>query len=51
MGKRNITIGFVFLCIFILTFEMSDKLNAQALYQPSWNSLKKHPTPQWLKDG
>ena len=51
MGKRNITIGFVFLFILILTFEMSDTLNAQALYQPSWNSLKKHPTPQWLKDG
>ncbi len=21
-----------------------------ALYQPTWNSLKKHPTPQWFKD-
>lgn len=26
-------------------------LSAQTNYQPTWNSLKKHATPQWLKDG
>lgn len=24
---------------------------AQTRYQPNWNSLKNHTTPQWLKDG
>ena len=24
---------------------------AQTSYQPTWNSLKNHTTPQWLKDG
>ena len=24
---------------------------AQTTYQPTWNSLKNHSTPQWLKDG
>ena len=26
-------------------------LSAKTYYQPTWNSLKKHTTPQWLKDG
>ena len=51
MIKKNLFIVFAFLIIFCLTFEMSDQLYAQAPYQPSWNSLKKHTTPQWLKDG
>jgi alpha-L-fucosidase len=51
MKKQNLTIRIIYLLIFCLTFDMSCQLNAQAPYQPTWNSVKTHSTPQWLKDG
>jgi alpha-L-fucosidase len=37
--------------MFLLTFIVPDRSDAQTTYLPTWNSLKNHSTPQWLKDG
>lgn len=41
---------FVFLLILQLTIVVPAQLNAQVPYAPTWNSVKNHAIPQWLKD-
>jgi alpha-L-fucosidase len=45
--KLNVTI----LVMMLLTIFNPIQSSSQTHYQPTWNSLKNHTTPQWLKDG
>ena len=51
MKKKNVFVLFVILLMLQLTIVAPAQKKAQAPYKPSWNSLKNHSTPQWLKDG
>jgi alpha-L-fucosidase len=37
--------------LFVLNIAAPTHSTAQTPYKPTWNSLKNHSTPQWLKDG
>jgi alpha-L-fucosidase len=50
--KRKVyLVQFVLSFALLFTIEARVHLNAQEPYKPTWNSLKNHQTPQWLKDG
>ena len=49
--KRAKLLVAVYLVMIHFTILERNKCVAQTTYQPSWNSLKNHTTPQWLKDG
>lgn len=51
MKGQSLVNQLVYLSVFCLAFEVPGQLNAQAPYQPTWNSVKNHSVPQWLKDG
>ncbi len=36
--------------IFMIFSGFITSIQAQDTYEPTWESLKKHDTPQWLKD-
>jgi hypothetical protein len=51
MKNRVLSNLLVLLLILQLTIVVPAQINAEAPYKPTWNSVKNHPTPQWLKDG
>lgn len=50
MKKQKLFVVVVFILMFFLTIVANAQLKTQAPYKPTWNSLRNHATPQWLKD-
>lgn len=51
MKTKIVSVVFSFLLLSQVAILVPAHVNAQAIYLPTWNSLKNHNTPQWLKDG
>jgi len=49
--KKKEKLNVIVLAMMLLTIFYQPTAVAQMRYQPTWNSLKNHATPQWLKDG
>jgi alpha-L-fucosidase len=49
--KKKEKVNLIVLAMMLLTIFYQPHAAAQMRYQPTWNSLKNHATPQWLKDG
>lgn len=49
--KKKEKVNLIVLAMMLLTIFYQPHATAQMRYQPTWNSLKNHATPQWLKDG
>jgi alpha-L-fucosidase len=49
--KRETFVFTLVILMMQLTILVPTHSDAQNLYEPIWNSLKNHSTPQWLKDG
>ena len=50
MNKNKLLSLIVYLLMAPLAILMPVTINAQNVYEPNWNSLKKWQTPQWLRD-
>jgi alpha-L-fucosidase len=51
MKTKVLFVAFFLLLLLQLAILVPAHVNAQTTYLPTWNSLKNHSTPQWLKDG
>ena len=51
MKTRVSFVAFFLLLLLQVAILVPAHVNAQTTYLPTWNSLKNHSTPQWLKDG
>ena len=51
MKTKVLFAAFFLLLLLQVEILMPAQVNAQTTYLPTWNSLKNHSTPQWLKDG
>ena len=49
--KKKEKLNVIVLVMMLLTIFYQLPAAAQMRYQPTWNSLKNHAPPQWLKDG
>ena len=50
MKTKSIFIAIILVMMQLTLLAQTDSV-AQIPYQPTWNSLRNHSTPQWLKDG
>ena len=51
MQTKMVIISLAVLIMLQVSSVLSAQMNEQLPYKPTWNSLKNHETPQWLKDG
>ena len=49
--KKRTLILVIFISVFALSCQQSKLQNGVKEFQPTWESLKKHDTPKWLRDG